>query len=515
LNILMLSSENDALPKGKVGGIGDVIRDVPKALANLGHKVDVLTPGYQWFSTLHGASKLQTIIVPFAGINYDVDLYEVPAPFAVDGVRHLVLEHPIFAVGGAGAIYCNDPPDRPFANDATKFALFSIAAAELIKQQVLTSIDVVHLHDWHAANFATLRALHKDYVCLQALPTVYTVHNLALQGIRPLHGNSSSLEAWYGNNIAIDDRIIDPRYGDCYNPMHAAINLSDKVHVVSPTYAKEVMQSSNHDIGFFGGEGLEGDMQQADQQGRLLGILNGVDYPEHQRSPMDRGELFDVLLDDMCRIAGSDPAKQALHKLAIDRLTSIKKSGLHRKLLLTSVGRISDQKMLIMRQQTSNGEFVIDEFLSTLGDQGCFVLVGNGDPMLQQFLHTAAKRHENFVFLEGFFAELGQLLYENGDIFIMPSSFEPCGISQMIAMRHGQPCLVHAVGGLADTVEHQHNGISFSGHNSVEQGEAMVAALHLTLNMSAKEWQTLRTNAAATRFTWNGVVKRYVNELYA
>lgn len=512
----MLSSENDALPKGKVGGIGDVIRDVPKALAALGHHVSVLTPGYQWFSTLPGARQIATVKTPFGGYGeYELALYDVPAPKVVKGVRHLVLEHPVFAVGGEGAIYCNDPPDRPFANDATKFALFSIAAAELIKQNIIAGFDVVHLHDWHAANFATLRSLHPNYVCLQAIPTVYTVHNLALQGVRPLQGNSSSLQAWYGYDLPHDDRIVDPRYRDCYNPMRAAINLADKVHVVSPTYAQEVMLASDHEKGFFGGEGLECDMQNAKNEGRLLGILNGVDYPnKNANQRIDRTELFDIFIDSMCRLAGNKPALQSLHKIALERLASIKAQGLHRKLLLTSVGRISDQKMLILRQHLGNGRFVIDALLETLGDNGSFVMVGNGDPMLQQFLHSAASRHANFVFLEGFFADLGQLLYENGDLFIMPSSFEPCGISQMIAMRHGQPCLVHAVGGLADTIKDAENGLSFGGSDSIAQGHAMVEKLQQAIGQSDNEWQLLRENAAATRFTWEGVVRRYVDELY-
>lgn len=517
MNILMLASENDALPKGKVGGIGDVIRDLPRALAAAGHHVTVITPGYQWFSTLPGAELITHFDIHFSGFSNEIGLYRVPDKDPVPGVQHLVVEHPIFGSAGVGKIYCNDPPDKPFASDGIKFAMFSMAVAEAFTSGLLGQFDIVHLHDWHAASFATLRALHPDYVTLQQTPCVYTIHNLALQGIRPLRGDNSSLEVWYDGVVREDERIIDPRYTNCYNPMRAAINLCDRVHVVSPTYAQEVMQPSQPEEGFFGGEGLEADLLAAQQQQRLIGILNGVDYSGQLREPIPRDDLFHLLISQMRVFAAEDVMLQNVHSLAADRLQELLEAGIHHKLLLTSVGRISDQKMLILRQRLEDGRFAIDALLEALADHGCFVMVGNGDVMLEQFLYAASKRHNNFVFLQGFYADLGQRLYENGDLFIMPSSFEPCGISQMIAMRHGQPCLVHSVGGLRDTVKEGESGFGFTAQGLIPQAHAMVTTLHRALETLAHNpaaTKAMRATAAAQRFSWQAVVPAYLEQLY-
>jgi starch synthase len=517
VNILMLASENDALPNGKVGGIGDVIRDLPRALAAAGHSITVITPGYQWFSTLPGAQLLTRFDLAFSGFNNEISLYQVPAKDPVGGVRHLVVEHPVFGSAGVGKIYCNDPPDKPFASDGIKFALFSLAVAEAFKRELLGQFDTIHLHDWHAASFATLRALHPEYAVLQQIPCVYTIHNLALQGIRPLRDDNSSLHVWYDGAVHEDARIIDPRYSNCYNPMRAAINLCDRVHVVSPTYAEEVMRPSQPEEGFFGGEGLEADLLAAKDQQRLVGILNGVDYSGQLRAPISRDELFHLLISQMRVFAAEDMLLQSVHSLAADRLQTLLQDGEHHKLLLTSVGRISDQKMLILRQRLDDGRFAIDALLDTLAGHGCFVMVGNGDVMLEQLLYDASKRHPHFVFLQGFYADLGQRLYENGDLFIMPSSFEPCGISQMIAMRHGQPCLVHAVGGLCDTVKDGETGFSFAAKGLIPQAHAMVETLHRAIQVLANNpsaTQQMRTLAAAQRFSWEAVVPAYLEQLY-
>ena len=517
MNILMLASENDALPKGKVGGIGDVIRDLPRALAASGQRVTVVTPGYQWFSTLPGAEHVANFEVAFSGFDNEVSLYRVPAMDPVLGVDYLVVEHPSFGSAGIGKIYCNDPPDRPFASDGIKFALFSIAVAEAYQQGLLGNFDVVHLHDWHAATFATLRALHPRYRALQHVPCVFTIHNLALQGIRPLHGDNSSLQVWFDGLVPANDAIIDPRYADCYNPMRAAINLCDRVHVVSPSYAQEVLLPSDHDAGFFGGEGLQDDLLAAQQQQRLVGILNGVDYSGQLRPAMDRDELFQLMIHQMREFAAEDVLLQSPLSLAANRLQELQRLGDHRKVLLTSVGRVSDQKLLLLRQRLEDGRFALDALLETLGSKGCFVMVGNGDIMLEQFLFAASKRHPNFVFLQGFFADLGQRLYENGDLFMMPSSFEPCGISQMVAMRHGQPCLVHAVGGLKDTVQDDLSGFTFEGQDLAEQATAMVATLARALEVLTQQPEKvamMRSTAAAQRFTWQAVVPAYLAKLY-
>jgi len=127
----------------------------------------------------------------------------------------------------------------------------------------------------------------------------------------------------------------------------------------------------------------------------------------------------------------------------------------------------------------------------------------------------AMRRNANFLFLAGYAERLGELLYRYGDLFLMPSTYEPCGISQMLAMRSGTPCLVHRVGGLADTVQHKQNGFVFAGENSESQARAMLQVLDEILDMHGNlEWEKICRNAAASRFTWDGVVGDYERKLY-
>lgn len=518
MNILMVAAENDALDKGKVGGIGDVVRDIPAALAEFDHQVNVLIPGYQFFSRQPGARVIGAVKVHFAGQEEMVGVFQVAAKSPVAGVTQWVLEHPLFGAGGAGKIYCDDPSNRPFATDATKFALFSLAAAQAIKDGIFGTLDVIHLHDWHAAMVAFLRRFHPEYGVLAGIRTVFSIHNIALQGIRPFANDSSSLTAWYPGIHFHAEEICDPRYRDCVNPMRLGINLCDKVHAVSPTYVKEIVRPSDPERGFFGGEGLEGDLQRAEAEQRLAGILNGAEYDAPVPAPLASPGLLELCLNELLVWIGAKPQAESTHLIAYHRLTQWlssrkRKSGL----LLTSVGRITDQKVLLLRQILPSGQSVLDVLLDRLADRGRLILLGSGDAELENFLTRVASRKSNFLFLKGYSESLGQYLYSSGDLFLMPSSFEPCGISQMLAMRAGQPCIVHEVGGLRDTVHNGINGFSFNGDSLQQQAENLIARLEevieLEKNQPAK-WKEVRSAAAQARFLWSDAAQAYEHQLY-
>ena len=146
-SVLFLASENAALPGGKVGGVGDVVRDLPKALAQAGWHVRVATPSYGVLHRVEGSRQTGTQTTRFRGEDLEVEVWELPPN---DGVETTVLHHALFEVHGAGHIYFGDEADRPFAADANKFALFCVATASWI-QSLRQRPDVVHLHDWHAA----------------------------------------------------------------------------------------------------------------------------------------------------------------------------------------------------------------------------------------------------------------------------------------------------------------------------------------------------------------------------
>ena len=192
MHIVMLAAENGALKGGKVGGIGDVIRDVPRALEKCGHRVSVLTPGYQLLARINPSARLSEFTVEFCGVHESLELFAADVSSRRDEtegtrgqVNYYIVDHPLFAACGAGSIYCNDL-NGPFATDAHKFALFCAAACELLSAGSLGQVDVVHLHDWHAAMFAVLRRFVPAWRDLYRIPLVYTIHNLSLQGVRPL-----------------------------------------------------------------------------------------------------------------------------------------------------------------------------------------------------------------------------------------------------------------------------------------------------------------------------------------
>jgi starch synthase len=512
----MISAENGALPGGKVGGIGDVVRELPTALAKRNNTVSVLTPGYGIFGNLPGAQLLQRLTVRFAGRTESLELYYLDGMSRDRKIRHYAIDHPLFSSGGNGKIYCDDPPSRPFESDASKFALFCIAVAEALRNALFGDIDTVHLHDWHAAFLLILRRYDPVYRSLQALRCVYSIHNLAIQGIRPFAGQESSLDAWFPDLVYPRQQLADPRWSDCVNPMAVAIRLADAVNTVSPSYAEEILRPSDARRGYYGGEGLEQDLQQAKHEHRLFGILNGCEYPRKKtpalagwaalRKAMHRQVL--IWASRQSVVANADfIANQSIAQLSQDRPSMV----------ITSVGRITDQKIGLMRQTTSSGQPALHAVLDVMGATATFLMVGSGDTDSEQFLIETSARYTNFVFLRGYSEALGNALYQQGDLFFMPSSFEPCGISQMLALRSGQPCLVHAVGGLRDTIDDNKTGFVFAGTNPSEQADALVATLKRALTLyqtKPAQWKTMRKSAAAARFKWADSIDAYLEQLY-
>ena len=505
----MVAAENAALPGGKVGGMGDVLRDLPRALADRGHRVTVVTPAYGAFLELPGAECRARFEAPFAGGQEPFQLWSLPAPQPHDGVSCLGLDFPGLASCGEGAIYCDDGVDRPFASDAIRFARFCSGVAQALTAGLLPWPDVVHLHDWHAAGLAVLARGYPRFAPLQSLRWVFSIHNLALQGVRPLRGDVSSLENWFPGLYYDYAFVGDQRYPDCYNPMRAGITLADRVHTVSPNYAREILADA--------GEGLAPDLRIADAQGRLLGILNGCEYP----APAMTGEGFSWLSQLIARQLQQWQARHGprrVHQLAAERLRTLVDEGNGApRTLLTSVGRLTDQKVRLLRQPMADGRSCLAHLLDRLASDERLLILGSGDPALEQFVAALAEADERLLFLCGYSETLAEPIYATGDLFLMPSSFEPCGISQMLAMRAGQPCLVHAVGGLADTVIDGVNGFSFSGEDDSERASAFLARLDQVLHLRREEpqrWQSVVAAARAARFLWADAARACEEKLY-
>ncbi|MBQ4849689.1 glycogen synthase [Pseudoalteromonas sp. MMG012] len=511
MRVLMVAAENDRLPKCKVGGVADVIRDIPYALAK--HEVEALVVVPDYGQNDLNRTFVGDIAVPFRQHLETATLWEVERG---EGVIQYVISHSLFSAHG-GSIYCNDDEQRPFATDASKFAFFSAAVSEAIEHGLFQKLDVLHLHDWHAACVAVLKEFSPRFVRLKTLRTIYTVHNLALQGIRPFKHDESSLEAWFPTLSYDGQMLCDHQYPHCFNPMRSAITLCDKVHVVSPNYSNEVLRSSEPDRGFFGGEGLEHDMQIANRYGKLVGILNGCEYPHKQDSKGDQTTFLNASEALLFEWMASLPQLSSNHYLAHQRIKQwreVQEQGP----VVTSVGRLTDQKALLLRQEVNTG-VLLDELSSIAAKIGGRIIVlGSGDTNLEFTFTQVMARNENLLFLNGYGQHLGDMLYELGDLFLMPSSFEPCGISQMLAMRAGQPCLVHKVGGLSDTVVHCESGFVFEGEDLDKQQSALISTFTSTLAMydeDNEKYNQIRECARTQRFEWHNVAKDYINLLYS
>ena len=516
MHVLMVAAENDSLPGGKVGGMGDVLRDLPPALAGLGCEVTVISPAYGRLDDLRVTRRITELNVRFRGVANRVGVVEVSGKESVPRVRHVVLDHGAFSPCGRGVIYCNDPPERPFATDASKFALFSAAVADAAKSGCLGDIDVLHLHDWHTTILLVLRRCHAAYRKLRSLRCVFTLHNLSLQGVRPLRGDDSALESWFPGLRYEQAQVTDPRWPDCINLMAVGIRLADAVHTVSASYCDEILLPSDvSGAGYYGGEGLEADLVAAHAQGRLHGFLNGCEYPSKLPAVPEWKGLAEMMRAENLRWAGAATQVSGAHFVAQTRLNEL--TTKRPKTLLTSVGRMTSQKVRLLSQPASDGRAALEGVLDAVGDEGLLVMLGSGDPEFEKFFAVTSARRRNLLFLCGYSDALSQALYGAGDLFLMPSSFEPCGISQMLAMRAGQPCLVHLVGGLKDTVKPGINGFGFNGSSLVEQADGLVVALRDALTLRAKHaprWDAMRKAAARARFRWRANAEACLKLLY-
>jgi starch synthase len=323
------------------------VRDLPPALAAVGWRATVLTPSYGRFHLLPGATRLGEIGVQFRGARHRVRIFEIET----DAGRTVLFDYPLLAPTDPGRVYHDDPADRPYATDADKFAFFCTAIAAWI-DALPEAPDAVHLHDWHAAYYL----LHREFTMagphLKSIPTVFTIHNLAYQGQRPFEGDESSLVAWHPGMEYEPELLRDPLGYDSFNPMAFAIRSADRVNTVSPTYAQEIQCPSNPANGFFGGEGLERDLVATANDGRLFGILNGCDYSVSLGRRPGWQRLALAAQDVLEGWSANDP-DDARHQLALKRVVELpKRRPLH---VLTSIGRIVSQKMMLFLQPLGDG----------------------------------------------------------------------------------------------------------------------------------------------------------------
>ncbi len=512
LRVLMIAAENDALPGAKVGGVGDVIRDLPGALKTQGISVDCAIPSYGFLQRLPENALCGEVVVSFSDNAKHIKVYKYISDSS--DATHFIFHHEDFSPQGE-KVYCNDE-FQPFASDATKFALFNLAIAKALVDGILPWPHYMHCHDWHAAFVFILRKFDPEFESLKQIRTIFSIHNIAMQGIRPINNDESSLESWFPYLSYETQYVEDPNFENCINPMRAGILLADKVHTVSETYAKEILIPSDHSEGIYGGEGLEFDLLKRHKKGELIGILNGCEYPDQKYTRPARKKLVDSIFPDLEKWSGKNRYLPTANWIAEKRLHS----WLNRKtigLTVTSIGRLTEQKVRLLQTRNSKGERVLDKLCDLLGNEGSIFVLGSGDRQLENFVTEVASIKDNLIFLNGYSNKISDLLYKFGDVFLMPSSFEPCGISQMLAMRAGQPCIVNGVGGLKDTVIHEKTGFVFSGESLVNQADNLIKTFEEVLDLFHKDPSKLKgmsLNASAVRLTWEKSAEEYLIKLY-
>jgi starch synthase len=388
MRVLLATAE--LTPVAAVGGLAQAAAGLARELRRQGVEVEIALPDYS-ASPLAGEERVEL----------DVPGWAQPA-VARRGEHAGIGRLTLVAVPGIERPHpYQDESGGGWSDNDARFFAFSAAVAALARA---SAPDVLHLNDWHTAVAASWT--HGE------LPTVLSVHNLAYQG-------------WAG--LEWIDRLgpqapAYARAGSC-NPLAGAIALADVVVVVSPTFREEVLRPET-------GAGLDGLLR--DKGDALVGILNGIDADDwdpaddpHLPAPYDANDL-----------SGKALARAAL----LERLALPAGSGP----LAVSVTRLAEQKGIDLLVP------LVPE-LAALGLR--LAILGSGDAALAAALRAAAEAHPgSFAYVDGYDEALAHLLYAGGDLFLMPSRFEPCGLGQMQAMRYGTLPVVTDVGGLHDTV---------------------------------------------------------------
>ncbi|MFI8606514.1 glycogen synthase [Cellulophaga baltica] len=508
-NFLFVAAENDAIPKCKAGGMGDVVRDVPRQISRKGDSAHIVVPAY---SRLHKEGTfLMHLNFQLRGQDYTAELYKVQPKKDFENLTHYVIHHPEIQPGDIAHIYHNDPTE-PFFNDAVKYFIFCTAVAEAVNQNAFGDLDIVHLHDWHSSLLLFLRKYHPSYEKLKQLRFVYTIHNLAIQGIRPFGGNYSSIQNFFPE-IPIDyDNLRDHRYWDCINLMAVGVRLADAVHTVSPSYKEDILVPSNPPD-FIGGESLEMDLQKADIEGRLFGILNGSNYNNIRAA--EKGRLYRNIIRALFGWLQEESKKYKYDFLAHTGEKIMDYVEHKPDFIVSSVARLTEQKFYYIKHSPEAFIEILEKLTKV---NGVFMLLGTGAPEYEEMFREISYKHKNFIFTNGQSEDLIDSIYLESDLYFMPSLFEPCGISQMLAMRNGHPCLVHHTGGLKDTVQHLKTGFSFDGTTTDEKIRNMVDSFDLVLDIflnDKPQWKKIKANAKKERFTWDKSVDEYYKFLYA
>lgn len=475
MRILFVSSE--MAPLAKSGGLGDVVSALPQALRALGHDCRVVIPLYkqikdQYMDQLHFRRWSMINMgwrTMYTGL-FEMDVMGVPV-YLIDNEYYF----------GHDGIYLD------YAFDIERFSFFQRAVLEALGEPMGFEPDILHLNDWQTGMIpVTLEAHYKSHDYHKDLCSILTIHNLKFQGI---HGRERILDLFdlpekYMNESAVLKDGVP-------NFLKAGITFSNRVTTVSPSYAEEIMMD-------YYGEGLNGIL--GAQRWKVCGILNGIDSLSYDPTT-DRALSKNYGLKDWRK--GKAANKTALQaQLGLEVNPELP--------LLCMISRLTDQKGIDLLL------YVVDEILDMPLQ---LVVIGTGEARYEDGLRHVEERHpDKMRALIEFDEALSRQLYAASDLLLMPSVFEPCGLSQMLAMRYGALPIVRETGGLRDTVRPYNkfdgsgNGFSFSNINAHELLYTCQHAAALYYNERAA-WDKLVESALQEDFSWRESALKYI-ELY-
>ena len=466
----MVTSE--AHPFAKTGGLAEVAAALPAALGHLGHTVTLVLPRYR--GTAPDAPTSREIQMQLGDYSIAVGFVEQQIG---ERVKAVLVDVP--ALFDRAGLYSEDGRDYP--DNAVRFAALSRAALEYARIEG-ERYDVIHAHDWQTGLVPVYQKMQMatDPV-VGGVPVVFTIHNLAFQGIFGSHTvgelglgwevfNPEALEHW--GNVSF---------------LKGGVNFSEHVTTVSPTYAKEILTS---EFGF----GFEGVLRK--RSADLIGTLNGIDTARW--NPADDPFVpAPFTADDL---SGKQAAKRALLREA--GLSTA--DAMMRRPLIGVISRLTDQKGFDLIGTSAGDLMALD---------AAWVMLGSGERHYEDLLRAMASRHPDRVSVTiGFDERLAHLIEAGADMFLMPSRFEPCGLNQLYSLRYGTIPIVRATGGLADSVVDADapagNGIKFAEYSRV----AMMAAVQRALELYADRdrWTALQRSGMAIDHSWDVSAREYV-----
>ncbi|WDH81066.1 glycogen synthase GlgA [Paenibacillus urinalis] len=470
MNVLFAAAEGH--PFIKTGGLADVIGALPQALRKNGVDVRVVLPKYKGINDRY-REKMEPVTVADVYVGWRKQYCGVER-LVHNGITFYFLDNEYYF--GRDGIY-------GYMDDGERFAFYNRAVLEVIPFLDFEP-DVIHCHDWHTGMIPLIKKAHYDHLPeYQSIRTVFTIHNLLYQGIFPyeVHHDLLNLHDQYFTMDGVE------YYGNL-NFMKAGLVYSDHVTTVSPTYAEEIKTAHY-------GYGLDGLLRSLG--GKLSGIVNGIDTDSY--NPENDRDLAAVYTSaDMELKLKNKTALQLELGLPVRPEVPV----------IAMVTRLVESKGLDLVCRT------LDELLYY--DDVQFILLGTGEHAYEHWFYEAGLRHPEKMSAQIRFNEgLSRRFYAGSDLFLMPSMFEPCGISQLLALQYGSIPIVRETGGLNDTVQAYNEftgegtGFTFTNYNAHDMLFTIRRALQF---YGLKDhWQIIMSNAMNGDYSWDVSAEAYTD----